>query len=495
MYNLVAVDEKNQNVCFETGSQEEEPPSDVNNGAENNHATAISFLTIAVEGLLIWGLLFTIFDQDAEPGGQLFSLILLSILSYISGWLITFLKMPPLLGMILCGVVLRNVGLFDVSGVYLKVVSFVRQFSLAIILIQAGLGLDPNALKKLSFVVARLAILPGLLETAATSVAAYFLLSMPYMWGLLLGCILSGVSPAVIIPSLLSLKSEGYGEDKGIATLIIAASTLDDIRSISMFGIILGMIFSNGGDLMQNILHGPTEIWVGILIGFIGGFLCACFPHRNEDYLVWKRALMVGGSGTLVILLSSKMGYAGSGPLAAIMIPLIASVCWKLQGWSKDYNPVSSIIHISWIAIQPLLFGLIGTEIRFEKIQLSLVWMGSLVVLAALWIRILTCCFILIGANLNWKELIFVNLAWLPKATVQATIGSIALDTVIQLQKWDAESLARNVLTISVLSILLTAPIGAIGITLCGPKMLAKKESENDITKKQKLEVFEDIRL
>lgn len=91
-----------------------------------DHANAISFLTIGIEGLLIWALLFAIFDHDAEPGGQLFYLILLSVLSYISGWLITFLKMPPLLGMILCGVVLRNVGWFDASGVYLKVVSFVR---------------------------------------------------------------------------------------------------------------------------------------------------------------------------------------------------------------------------------------------------------------------------------------------------------------------------------------------------------------------------------
>lgn len=122
---------------------------------------------------------------------------------------------------------------------------------------------------------------------------------------------------------------------------------------------------------------------------------------------------MVGGSGTLVILLSSKLGYSGAGPLAAIMIPLIASICWKLQGWSKNYvswknisetgsqlhtsnlivclfqNPVIRIIHTMWITIQPLLFGLIGTEIKFDKIQLSLVWMGSLVVLAALLVHFL----------------------------------------------------------------------------------------------------------
>ncbi|XKL63590.1 hypothetical protein PGB90_005954 [Kerria lacca] len=194
---------------------------------------------------------------------------------------------------------------------------------------------------------------------------------------------------------------------------------------------------------------------------------------------------MVGAGGLVAVLISTLYGYSGSGPLAAIILSFIASLCWKWQGWTNTYNPVADVFNNFWGIMQPLLFGLIGTEIRIENIQMSLVWHGLTVVGFGLLIRIMTCCLVLIGANLNLKEVIFVNLAWLPKATVQATLGPIALDTAIRIGMVEVMPFARDVLTIAVLSILITAPIGAIGISLGGPRLLSNEQFEKSKNKYQ----------
>ena len=123
---------------------------------------------------------------------------------------------------------------------------------MVVILIKAGLGLDAAALKRLSFVVVRLAFMPCLVETATDAVVAHFIMGFPWLWGILLGFVLAAVSPAVVVPSLLSLQERGYGEDKGISTLVIAASSIDDIAAISGFGVVLGIIFSQG--MYQNFV-------------------------------------------------------------------------------------------------------------------------------------------------------------------------------------------------------------------------------------------------
>ncbi|KAK7582286.1 hypothetical protein V9T40_013731 [Parthenolecanium corni] len=449
-----------------------------------NHHAATKYLTMALIILLVWALLYATLDQEVVPGEQLFMLLMLTILSSICGWLVSLIKLPSLLGMLICGIFMRNVGLFEVSGVYLIIVNIIREIALCVILLEAGLGLDASTLKRLSFVVARLAIMPCLTETIATAVAIHFLMNMPWIWGLLLGSILSAVTPAVVIPSLLSLKEKGYGEKKGISTLVIAASSIDDIVAVSIFSVLLGIIFSEG-DLLQSIIQGPVEIAIGLVAGVIWGIICACFPHREEDHLVIKRSLMVGGGGLVAVLIGDKYGYSGSGPLASIILSFIASLCWKWQGWSNEYNPVADVYDELWILLQPLLFGLIGTDIVFDRVDKSAI-LNALGVLAfGLSIRFITCCIILIGANLNMKEIIFVNLAWLPKATVQATLGPIALGLATKNNVFAAIPLAENVLTIAVLSILLTAPVGAIGIALGGPRLLSKDDTIDGVKDKK----------
>ncbi|RZF34445.1 hypothetical protein LSTR_LSTR016318, partial [Laodelphax striatellus] len=257
------------------------------------------------------------------------------------------------------------------------------EVALSVILIKAGLGLDAGALLKLSFVVIRLALIPCVAEAFAAAFISHYLLGYPWIWGLCLGFMLSAVSPAVVVPVLLSLKERGFGEAKGISTLVIAASSIDDIAAISIFGICLGMLFSEG-DIAEQLIHGPIEILIGASSGILWGMLSAYFPHRLDNLVVFKRSVMVGGGGLVAVLGSHLIGYAGAGPLACITASFTASLCWKMQGWSSSHNPVADVYSTIWLILQPMLFGLIGAEIDLTQLRLDTLGYGMAVIFGAL---------------------------------------------------------------------------------------------------------------
>lgn len=441
--------------------------------------------------LLTWAILYSLLKVEVAPGGDLFKLIVLILVAYVAGGLVGRCKLPPLLGMLIAGIALRTVGFFQVTGVYLEIIIKLREIALTVILIKAGLGLDGPSLLKLSLVVLRLAFLPCIGEAVAAAVVSHYVLDYPWLWGLLMGFMLSAVSPAVVVPVLLSLQERHYGESKGIATLVIAASSLDDIVAISIFGVFLGMIFSTG-DLTQQLMQGPIEMVIGLTFGIAWGLIASFVPHREDKHVTAKRVIMVGFGGLCAVLGSEIIHYSGAGPLACIVAAFVACLSWKIQGWSTTYNPVADAFSVIWQILQPMLFGLIGAEIDLTILELETVGKGLLVIIGALVFRVFVCCLVLLGGKLNWKEILFVNLAWLPKATVQAALGPEAMDQVRQ-QALDRGQnpdehpdmiKASQLLTIAVISILLTAPIGSIGISITGPKLLSNelpKGKENAI--------------
>uniref|UniRef100_A0A2S2Q3K5 Mitochondrial sodium/hydrogen exchanger 9B2 n=1 Tax=Sipha flava TaxID=143950 RepID=A0A2S2Q3K5_9HEMI len=186
---------------------------------------------------------------EVSPGSELSSVVLLVALSWACGKVAGMLYLPPLLGMLLAGLVLRNTGHYTVdvhSNRFQPYIINLREVALAVLLIASGLSLDASMLRKLRFVVFQLAILPCITETVAAAVVTHYLFGLPWIWGILLGCILSPVSSAVILPALLDFKQRGLGEDKGIITLVMAACSFDDIFCISAFGVCLSIIFSQG---------------------------------------------------------------------------------------------------------------------------------------------------------------------------------------------------------------------------------------------------------
>ncbi|XP_031133216.2 sodium/hydrogen exchanger 9B2-like [Sander lucioperca] len=202
---------------------------------------------------LLFGVVWAITGHECLPGGNLFGIVVLFICSVLGGKLVGMIQLPtlppfpPLLGMLLAGLLLRNVP-YVTDAVYIDThwSAALRNIALSIILTRAGLGLDPTALRRLKAVCVRLAVGPCVLEASVVAVVSHFLLGLPWIWGFIQGFVLAAVSPAVVVPSMLLLQREGFGVEKGIPTLLLASGSFDAILAITGFSTCLGVAFSTG---------------------------------------------------------------------------------------------------------------------------------------------------------------------------------------------------------------------------------------------------------
>merc|ERR1712142_1045885 len=230
-------------------------------------------------------------------------------------------------------------------------------------------------------------------------------------------------SPAVIIPSLMHLSQRGYGVAKGIPTLVIAACSADDVVAISGFGIFLGITFKEDASVTQLVLHGPIEVCIGLLFGVAWGILAQWIPNKNHKNVAFFRFLILFFGGLIALFGAHQIHYDCPGGLAAIIMAFVAGMRWRKEGWG-DHNPVTNTFRKMWIILEPVIFALIGTEIQIDKIEPSTLGYGILVLVGALAIRMVGTFFAVSCGNLNSKEKIFMAFAWMPKATVQAALGS-----------------------------------------------------------------------
>ncbi|XP_069956853.1 sodium/hydrogen exchanger 9B2 isoform X2 [Cherax quadricarinatus] len=428
-----------------------------------------------VVGLSFWGILVAITGELALPGGNFFNLLVLYVVALVAGFMANFIGLPPLLGSLVVGILFSSVPVINVVGHNIDTYwsSALRNIALVIILIRAGLGLDPVALKKLSCTVIRLAFLPCLIEATTMGIVSTFFLGLPWSWGFMLGFIVAAVSPAVVVPSLLKLSEQGYGVDQGIPTLIIAAASIDDVLAITGFSVLLGLTFAEGS-LIWTILKGPVEILLGIIYGIFFGLLCWFVPYKEKRNRAVYKFIIVFCLGALGMFGSHKVGLESSGPIAVLAFAFVAGLGWRRPG--KEDPDVGVYYRFVWKIFQPMLFALIGTEIDVAAIDPDTIGWGLLAVVISLSFRILTSFVVVMGAAFTIWERLFIAIAWLPKATVQAAIGSQALDYV-RLHNGEDEDIIRGekIVTIAVMVILVTAPLGAAAIKLTGPRFLAKK--------------------
>ncbi|XP_076802176.1 sodium/hydrogen exchanger 9B2-like [Clavelina lepadiformis] len=480
-----------------------------------------NFFTYGLLVVLSWAVPWSVFGEDCLPGGNLFGLIILIDSCVLIGLLVSSIPLPklpplpPLLGMLLAGIALRNIPVINVAS-YIDTnwSATLRSVALTVILVKAGLELDAGALKKMKGVCLRLSALPCLVEAVTCAVACYLLLGFSWEWGFILGFVLGAVTPAVIVPSLLILQEKGLGIDQGIPTLVIAASSFDDVLAISGFSVVLGVAFStvgsteevgltnasvftnistnelmtttssteggdsNAGELALMIFRGPLEMLGGVAAGAIIGIILWYVPNGKQKHSTFNRTLLVFGVGILSIFGSRIAGFPGSGALAAIVAPFVAAF-----KWNETKVPVSNNMGVLWKIFEPIMFGLIGAEINIESMDADIIGLGLAVLFIGLLFRTLTTFAAVLRAGLTLKEKIFVCFAWLPKATVQAAIGPVALDTAKKLNApEEIQNIAEQILTIAVLSILITAPLGAATIGLSGPVLLRKQQVVNEGT-------------
>ncbi|XP_020285013.1 mitochondrial sodium/hydrogen exchanger 9B2 isoform X2 [Pseudomyrmex gracilis] len=429
-------------------------------------------LCLFLLGLLLWGVVYSVIGNDAAPGGPLFGLAALCIAAHFGGWLFSLTTLPALIGMLITGLILQNVGLVKIEGDYTVVIANLRKIALVIILTRAGLDLDPNALKRLRITVPKLGLIPWVVEATVVAVMTQYLLNLPWIWGFLLGSIVAAVSPAVVVPCLFRLRAKGYGVAKGIPTLIIAIAGIDDAASVAVFGIVKSVMFSHDA-LWYQILQGPIAIIGGLGFGVLWGWMAKYVPEKGDPFLVPLRVLMLLGGGLLAVFGSEAIELGGAGPLAVVAAAFVSCYFWQQEGWGVDDNPVATSFEIFWMIFEPILFGVTGAQIKISELEGKTVYLGLSCLIAGIVIRIAITILVGIGSKLNTKEKIFIALSLMVKATVQAALGPVTLDEVDKNDERQVEY-AEMVLMLCVLSVVLTAPAGAIIISLSGPKLLTK---------------------
>ena len=387
-----------------------------------------------------------------------FAIILLG--GFISGRLFKSLGLPALLGALALGVLMGPYYINILPEGLLSSGADLRMIALIIILLRAGLGLDRELLAEVGSVALRMSFLPCLLEGSVATAAAMYFLKMPFAEAGMLGFILAAVSPAVVVPAMLSLQKKGLGMAKGVPVIVLAGAALDDAFAITLFSAFVGLA-------SQGTFGGPLQVPLQLVWAVLGGVLMglgAFIAFRTLSR--WLKASRAEDSMLALGLAlgAAVMGehLAASGPLAALVFGFIL-----LEKLPRQASRVDQHLTDLWVGAQLMLFVLIGAAV-----QVPLIWsvglLGSLVLALGLLARSGGVFLALIGSELNIREKLFVALAYSPKATVQAAIGGVPL----------ALGFASGpaILAIAVLSIAVTAPLGAIAIEKAAPLLLQQSK-------------------
>lgn len=391
---------------------------------------------------------------------MLFSLSLIFLFGMVFGGLFKKIKLPALLGMLLTGILLGPHILNVLSPSLLNISGDLRQIALIIILTRAGLNLDIQDLKKVGRPAFFMSFIPATLEILGMLILAPKFFNISLLDSAILGAVIAAVSPAVIVPKMLKLMDEGYGQKKSIPQLIMAGASVDDIFVIVLFTAFLGFATTGSFSLIE-FTKIPTSIILGLLIGAILGKLLTIFFTRIHMRDSNKVIILLSIAFLLVTLEKTITGVIGFSGLLAIM-----AMGGAIKKFKKDVAiRLSTKFSKLWIASELILFVLVGASVNINYLGSTGI-LAIILIFGVLIFRMFGVSLSLIGTNLNKKERLFSMIAYCPKATVQAAIGSIPLTMGL--------ACGELVLSIAVLSILITAPLASFAIDLTYKKLLTK---------------------
>lgn len=393
---------------------------------------------------------------------MLTSLALIFLFGLIFGALFQKLRLPPLLGMLIVGIVLGPYALNWLDDSLLSISADLRQIALIIILTRAGLNLNISDLKKVGRPAILMCFLPASFEILSMLVLAPPLLHISYLDAAIMGAVVGAVSPAVIVPKMLRLMEEGYGTEKSIPQLILAGASVDDVFVIVLFSSFTGL--AQGESLSPwRFAEIPVSILLGVILGAALGLLLAFFFQKVHVRDSIKVLLLLSFSFLLVALEDALEGIVPISGLIAVMSLGIA-----LQR-KRDIVARRLSLKFSklWVAAELLLFVLVGATVDLHYAYAAGL-SAVILIFGVLLFRMAGVWVCLLKTKLLFKERLFCMLAYMPKATVQAAIGSVPLSMGL--------SCGNIVLTVAVLAILITAPLGAFLIDLTYKKLLSRDE-------------------
>ena len=391
---------------------------------------------------------------------MLLSIALILLVGMSMGWLCRKMKLPGLLGMLSTGIVLGPYVLDLLDPSILGISAELRKIALIIILTRAGLGLDLSGLKKIGRPAVLMCFVPASFELFGMLLLVLKLMGLSILEAAVMGAVLAAVSPAVVVPRMVKLMDEGYGVKEGIPQLILAGASVDDVYVIVLFSTFTGMMQGTGASAIR-FINIPVSILLGIAIGLGIGVLLAYFFQKIHMRDTSKVLIILSISFLLVVLedyLATPITFSALIAVMFIGIGLQRKREVVAKRLSAKYGKL-------WVAAEVFLFVLVGATVNIGYI--GKVGIKALIVIAgALVFRMFGVLVCLLGTEIKGKERMFTMLAYTPKATVQAAIGGIPLALGF--------ACGVSVLAVSVLAIVLTAPLGAFAIDLTYKKFLKK---------------------
>lgn len=445
------------------------------------------------------------------PSGPAWCVLLVWTAASLGGLLLsrTVPIFPALLGQIAAGILLRNLGKVDaVAGLPKSWSKEIRYGALAIIFLRSGLEQDLGVFRRVGPLAVRLLLIPGITEALVSAGAAVGVFGMKPLLALCLGFILKPVDPAIVLSTACAYSARGAGTAAGIPSLIVAAGSFDDLVALIFFSIFSSLAITSEGSLAWSIASAPLQIVFGAVAACVGTLLCSATRlwssprSRTAAVLAWSLAAMFA---------FVKFEFSGAGILAAIGLGVGVGTAWT-AGWPRCLSsgplPNAAALtehHIGamWeYAGSPLLFGLVGTLVDHRKISAAAVPRAlagerevggkacraplfstaltketipsSLLVIFAGWAARMPATFLSVSfSHLTWREKLFVTLAWLPKATVQAALATAPLDRILAEKKGQAFiDQGENIVVTCLLAVLVCGPLGVLATSVFGPRLV-----------------------
>lgn len=390
-----------------------------------------------------------------------FSLAVILLLGLLAGGLCKRLRLPALMGMLAIGIIIGPYALNLIDGSVLEISAQLRKIALIIILTRAGLSLDIDGLRKNGRPAVLMCFVPACFEILGMIILAPVLLGISRTEAAVLGAVVGAVSPAVIVPKMIKLTEDGYGADKGIPQLVMAGASVDDVFVIVMFYAFVGLL-QNGTVSVLSFAQIPVSIALGIAAGLFGGFALGKIFKRFHVRDTVKIVIIMSVS---FLFAAFEDSFGGAVPFSSMIAVMCIGI--SMQKIRPELTKrLSARYSRLWVVFEVLLFVLVGASVNIGY-AVSAGLSAAVLIFAVLAFRMAGVFVCLIGTRLSAKERLFCMLAYLPKATVQAAIGGIPLAMGL--------ACGETVLTVAVLSIIITAPLGAFLIDLTYKKFLDRR--------------------
>lgn len=403
--------------------------------------------------------------NERDNTGMVFNLAELLLMALVADWVFRKCRMPGLVGMLLVGVLLGPHLLGMISPALFDVGVELRPLALVVILLRAGLNLDRQTLNRVGIRALALACIPALFEGVAIALLAPRLLGLTPMASVVLGAVLCAVSPAVVVPKMLSCIERRRGARTGAPTMVLAAASLENTLVIVLIGVLVGIYAGSDGHVTRTLAAIPVSLVTGVAVGCLTGLvLCRIFEHINPR--ATRRAIaLIGISLVLIHLEQVTRPYV---PFAAL--PAVMAIGFiMLERYEQYAHEMASKLSKIWIFAEILLFTMIGAQID-PSVAFRIGTAGLLLLGAGLCARCLGVQLCLLRSSLPAGERLFVCASCLPKGTVQAAVGAMPLAALTAAGLDPAPG--GTILAMAVLSIAITAPLGAWALDYSAERFL-----------------------